>query len=65
MNEAIERLESTRVYLIDDDEFERAQEIRAVRVKLVHVKLFLEMVQDKETAPSAEWVANRAKELLA
>lgn len=36
-----------------------------LRVKLTHVKLFLEMVQDKETAPSAEWVANRAKELLA
>lgn len=39
--------------------------LEELRIKLTHVKLFLEMVQDKETAPSSEWVANRAKELLA
>lgn len=36
-----------------------------LRVTIVHVKLFLEMVQDPATAPSSEWVASRARELLA
>lgn len=63
MQELIDKVTTGRDMLSDDPS--PAAFFEAARVKLVHVKLFLEMVQDKETAPSAEWVANRAKELLA
>jgi hypothetical protein len=49
----------------DADEEETAEYVTLAIEKLQDVRKFLQMIEDPEDAPSSEWAARRAKELLA